>query len=50
MVLKVESLSINSGRSVIQKWKIYHSKVEGWSFKSGRLVIQKWKVGHKVEC
>ena len=46
VVLKVEGLSLKSGRSVTVKWKVCHRKVEDLSLKSGRFVTQKWMVCH----
>ena len=46
MIFKVEDMSLISGRSVIDKWKVCHCKVEGLSLMSGRSVTDKWKTCH----
>jgi len=50
MILKVEDLSLKSGRLVTEKWKTCHWKVEDLSLKGGRLVTERcterWKTCH----
>lgn len=46
MILKVEDLSLKSGRPVTERWKTCHCKVEDLSLKGGRSVTERWKTCH----
>jgi len=46
MILKVEGLSLKSGRFVTERWKTCHWKVEDLSLKGGRAVTERWKTCH----